>query len=113
MGNKVPARKPYSTDVGDDEWTLAALYLTLITEEAPQRHYALREVFNALRLIVPTEAPWRYLPGDFPPWETVSQQTRRLAEDDERLPEVVAGLHFLAFATLMLHRLVTAVAQRQ
>ena len=36
---------------------------------------------------------------------------RRLAKDYERLPEVVEGLHFVAFVTLMLHRLVTAVAQ--
>jgi len=31
---------------------------------------------------------------------------RRLARDYERLPETVAGLHFVAFACLMLHRLV-------
>ena len=30
---------------------------------------------------------------------------RRLARDDERLPATVAGLHFLAFACLLLHRL--------
>ncbi len=36
---------------------------------------------------------------------------RRLARDYERLPETVAGLHFLAFACLMLHRLLTVVAQ--
>jgi transposase len=30
---------------------------------------------------------------------------RRLARDYERLPETVAGLHFLAFACLLLHRL--------
>jgi len=36
---------------------------------------------------------------------------RRLARDYERLPETVAGLHFVAFACLMLHRLVTVVAQ--
>ncbi len=35
---------------------------------------------------------------------------RRLARDYERLPETVAGLHFVAFACLMLHRLVTVVA---
>ncbi|MGH2616124.1 MAG: transposase, partial [Thermomicrobiales bacterium] len=35
---------------------------------------------------------------------------RRLAKDDERLPETVAGLHFVAFACLMLHRLVTVAA---
>ncbi len=36
---------------------------------------------------------------------------RRLARDYERLPETFAGLHFIAFACLMLHRLLTAVAQ--
>lgn len=32
---------------------------------------------------------------------------RRLARDYERLPETVAGLHFLAFAMLMLTRFIT------
>ena len=36
---------------------------------------------------------------------------RRLARDYERLPTTVEGLHFLAFACLMLHRLVTVVAE--
>jgi len=31
---------------------------------------------------------------------------RRLAKDYERLPEIVAGLHFVAFACLFLHRAV-------
>jgi transposase len=35
---------------------------------------------------------------------------RRLAKDYERLPETVAGLHFVAFACLMLHRLLTGAA---
>ena len=36
---------------------------------------------------------------------------RRLVRDDERLPETVAGLHFVTCACLMLHRLVTLIAQ--
>ena len=36
---------------------------------------------------------------------------RRLARDYERLAETVAGLHVVAFACLMLHRLVTVAAQ--
>ena len=36
---------------------------------------------------------------------------RRLARDYERLPETFAGLHFVAFACLMLHRLLVLVAQ--
>ncbi len=36
---------------------------------------------------------------------------RRLAKDDERLPETVEGLYFLAFFLLMLHRLLHLAAQ--
>jgi transposase len=76
MESQVSPRKPYPTDVSDDEWAFAAPYLALMTEDAPQRRHELREVFNALRWIVHSGTPWRYLPGDFPPWEAVYQQTR-------------------------------------
>lgn len=42
-------RKAYPSDVSDDEWAFVAPYLTLMTEDAPQREHPLREVFNALR----------------------------------------------------------------
>lgn len=72
--------KAYPTDVSDEEWSFAAPYLALITEDAPQRQYELREVFNALRWMARAGAPWRMMPGDFPPWEAVYQQTRRWFE---------------------------------
>ena len=75
-------RKPYPSDVTDDEWEFCAPYLTLMTEEAPQREYSLREIFNAVRWLVRSGAPWRYLPGDFPPWAAVYQQTRRWIKAD-------------------------------
>lgn len=70
-------RKAYPTDVTDEEWSFAAPYLALINEDAPQRQHELREVFNALRWMARAGAPWRMMPGDFPPWEAVYQQTRR------------------------------------
>ena len=42
-------RKAYPSDISDEEWGFVAPYLTLMTEEAPQRDYSLREVFNGLR----------------------------------------------------------------
>jgi transposase len=36
---------------------------------------------------------------------------RRLARDYERLPETFAGLHFIAFACLMAHRMLVTAAQ--
>ncbi|HET6520529.1 MAG TPA: IS5/IS1182 family transposase, partial [Geminicoccaceae bacterium] len=35
---------------------------------------------------------------------------RRLARDYERLPATLAGLHFLAFACLMVHKAVPLLA---
>jgi len=70
-------RKSYPSDVTDDEWGFCAPYLTLMTTDAPQRDYPLRDIFDALRWLVRSGAPWRYLPGDFPPWHAVYQQTRR------------------------------------
>ncbi|MGA9769373.1 MAG: IS5 family transposase [Blastocatellia bacterium] len=71
------SRKPYPSDVSDDEWAFVAPYLTLMNEDAPQREHSLREVFNGLRWLVRTGAPWRWMPHDFPPWEAVYQQTQR------------------------------------
>jgi transposase len=71
------ARKAYPSDVTDEEWHFVAPYLTLMTEDAPQRQHDMREVFNALRWMVRSGSPWRYLPGDFPRWEVVYQQTQR------------------------------------
>jgi transposase len=71
------ARTPYPSDVSDEEWDFVAPYLTLMTEDAPQRQHDLREVFNAMRWVVRTGSPWRYMPNDLPPWEAVYQQSQR------------------------------------
>ncbi|BDL41107.1 hypothetical protein MSPGM_36970 [Methylorubrum sp. GM97] len=52
-------RKAYPSDVSDDEWALAAPYLTLVREDAGQRAHPLPEVFNGLRYVVKTGASWR------------------------------------------------------
>lgn len=70
-------RKPYPSDVTNEEWAFVAPYLTLMIEAAPQREYSLREVFNGLRWLVRTGAQWRMMPNDLPPWFTVFQQTQR------------------------------------
>lgn len=46
------SRKPYPSDVSNDEWAFVVPYLTLIVDAAPQRTHSLREVFNGLRWIV-------------------------------------------------------------
>ena len=48
-----------------------------MSEEAPQRRYALGAVFTGLRWRVRAGAPWRLPPNDLPPWEVVYQQRQR------------------------------------
>jgi transposase len=93
-------RRPYPSDVSDEEWEFVAPYLSLLPQTAAQRRHDLREVFNAVRYIVRTGAPWRWLPTNFPPWEAVYQQTRRwiaagcfeaIVQDLRLLVRVAAG----------------------
>ena len=73
----IETRKSYPSDVADAEWEFVLPYLTLMREDAPQREYPLRDVFNAVRYVVRTGCQWRFLPHDFPPWTVVYQQARR------------------------------------
>ncbi len=92
--------KRYPADCSDDEWAVAAPYLALVRHDAPQRRHDLRRSFDAVRYLTRTGAPWRYLPGAFPPWEAVFQQAQRwlkagvfeqMAHDLRALLRVLAG----------------------
>jgi transposase len=71
------ARKPYPSDVTDEEWDFVAPYLTLMTEDAPQREHPLREVFDGMRYVVRGGLAWRTMPNDLPPWSVVYQRAQR------------------------------------
>ncbi|WP_424138621.1 transposase, partial [Roseomonas chloroacetimidivorans] len=73
----MPSRKPYPSDVSDEEWALVAPYLTLLPEEAGQREHPLREVFNGLRYLVRYGVAWRAMPNDLSPWHAVYDQAQR------------------------------------
>src|SRR6516225_9195372 len=73
----IETRKSYPSGVADAEWGFVLPYLTLMREDAPQREYPLRDVFNAVRYVVRTGCQWRFLPHDFPPWTAVYQQAQR------------------------------------
>src|SRR5256885_1971234 len=67
-------------------------------------------MFDAVRWLVRTGAPWRYLPGDFPPWPAVYQQARRwmdagcfaaLVHDVRLLVRVLQGRSAQPSATML------------
>src|SRR5690242_6586977 len=67
----------YATDVSVGEWACCGPYLSLMTEDAPQRKHGLREVFSGGRYMVRAGCPWHMIPGDFPPVSIVYQQVQR------------------------------------
>jgi len=96
------ARKPYPSDVTDEEWDFVAPYLTLMTEDAPQREHDLREVFNGMRYVVRGGQAWRMMPNDLPPWSIVYQQAQRwiaagvfeaMTQDLRRILRLLEGRH--------------------
>lgn len=73
---RMNTRKPYPSDVSDEEWAFGVPDLTLLPLDAEQRTDDRREVCNAVRWLVRTGSPWRSLPKDFPRWEVVDHQTQ-------------------------------------
>jgi putative transposase len=64
-------RKPYSTDLTDEQWEILEP-LVPVHQPGPQpRKYTHREILNAIFYVNRTGCQWRNLPHDFPPWESV------------------------------------------
>lgn len=71
-------RRPYPSDLSDARWALIEPVLSAWRAER-RRHalnigrppeHDLREIMNAILYVDRTGVQWRYLPHDFPPWQT-------------------------------------------
>ena len=63
-------RRPYSTDLSDDEWEILR---PLVPEAKPggrPRAHQTREILNTIFYVVRGGCAWRLLPHDFLPWQT-------------------------------------------
>src|SRR5829696_9385127 len=63
--------KCYSTDLSDDEWECLELLVPAPNKRGRPRTHGTREILNAIFYVLKSGCPWRLLPKDFPPWETV------------------------------------------
>jgi len=63
--------KCYSTDLSDAEWECLRLHLPAANKRGRPRTHDTREILNAVYYVLKSGCPWRLLPKDFPPWETV------------------------------------------
>jgi putative transposase len=64
-------RKPYPTDVTDEQWALLEPLIPPAQPGGRPRKTDMREVVNAIFYLVREGCSWRALPHDFPPWKTV------------------------------------------
>jgi transposase len=72
-------RRPYPSDLSDARWALVEPALTAWRQARTARalsfgrppEHELRDLLDAILYVDRTGIPWRYLPHDYPPWETV------------------------------------------
>ena len=65
------ARKPYPSDLSDDQWAILNSLLPPPVKAGSPRKTDLREVLNAIFYVLSTGCAWSALPHDFPPEGTV------------------------------------------
>jgi putative transposase len=64
-------RRSYSTDLSDAEWKCLQPHIPPPNKRGRPRTHATRKVLDAVFYVLKSGCPWRLLPRDFPPWETV------------------------------------------
>jgi putative transposase len=67
----------YPSDLTDAQWTCLQRHLP---PDVPRRRWprhSLRSILDAIFYLLRTGCPWRFLPADFPPWQTVYYHFRR------------------------------------
>jgi putative transposase len=67
----------YPSDLSDDEWKHLQQYLPSEPSRGRPRTHTLRAICNAIFYVLRTGCPWRYLPSNFLPWQTVFYHFRR------------------------------------
>ena len=62
----------YDSNVSDDEWALIRPFMPRNKPTGRSVSTSMRDVVNAIFYQDRTGCQWRYLPSDFPPWNTVA-----------------------------------------
>ena len=84
-------RKPYPTDLTDEQWKLVEPLLPDGKPGGRPRKTDLREVLNAVFYLVRSGCQWRMIPHEFPPWRTCYNYYRAWI-DSGTLDEIVCLL---------------------
>ncbi len=71
MEHSTSLRKPYSTDLSDDQWHILEPLVPAAKTGGRHAKYERREIVNALLYFTKNGCTWRNLPHDLPPWSLV------------------------------------------
>ena len=74
-------RKPYPSDLTDDQWEELAPLIPLAKPGGHPRVVDMREVINGTLYVLRSGCTWRMIPHDLPPWGTVWGYFRRWRKD--------------------------------
>jgi putative transposase len=100
----------YPCDLTDAEWALLAPLLPAPARRGRPRSWPLRLLVNALFYVLRTGCAWRYLPREYPPWQTAYTTFRqwrlhgvwqRVHEALRRAVRLRAGRHADPSAAIM------------
>ena len=69
--------RSYPSDLADAEWECVQRYLPPLSRRGRPRTHPLRRILDAIFYVLRTGCPWRYLPCNFPPWQTVFYHFRQ------------------------------------
>ena len=74
-------RKAYPSDLTDEQWRILAPLLPPAKPGGRPRSVDLREVLNGILYVLRSGCPWRMVPHDLPPWQTLYKYFHRWAGD--------------------------------
>src|SRR5919107_1126911 len=64
-------KRSYPTDLSEAEWECLEPHVPAPNKRGRPKTHGTREILNAIFYVLKSGCPWRLLPKDFPPWETV------------------------------------------
>jgi putative transposase len=64
-------KRSYASDLTDAEWEALEPHVPAPNKRGRPRTHTPREILDAVFYVLKSGCPWRLLPRDFPPWETV------------------------------------------
>ena len=77
-------RKPYPTDLSDEEWNYIEPHIPTPKGYGRSRVHSPREILNATFYVLRSGCQWRMLAYDFPRWPTVYHYFRKWRLDGAR-----------------------------